>query len=178
MIFGNPILGGFGILRSNMSQVQTVLLFQGCNKIVLRLHTAGTENPYTPKHIRVPPISMNTTQIPPDTHQTSPRHPLYLSRERDMPTDNNRRQQTPPDLLKQHLSVSWGVRGCLFVSVVVCWHLMLSGEVWRVSGGYLVGVWRYPSGIHGDRRHSDVFRGVSGFSVLAVWSHNALLAQP
>ena len=51
MIFGNRILGGFGILRSNMSQVQTVLLFQGCDKIVLRLHTAETESPDTPKHI-------------------------------------------------------------------------------------------------------------------------------
>ena len=90
MIFGNQILGGFGILMSNMSQVQNVLLFQGCDKIVLRLHTAGTENPDNPKHIRAPSISMNTIQIPPDTHQTSPRHPLDISREQEMPTDDNR----------------------------------------------------------------------------------------
>ena len=51
MIFGKHILGGFGILMSNMSQVQNILLFQGCDKIVLRLHTAGTESPDTPKHI-------------------------------------------------------------------------------------------------------------------------------
>ena len=74
MIFGKLILGGFGILMSNMSHVQTILLFQGCDKIVLRLHTARTESPDTPKHIPVPPISMNITQIPPDTHQTSLRH--------------------------------------------------------------------------------------------------------
>ena len=74
MIFGNLILGGFGILISNMSMVQTILSFQGFDKIVLRLPTAGTENPDAPKHIRVPPISMNIIQIPPDTHQTSPRH--------------------------------------------------------------------------------------------------------
>ena len=51
MIFGTQILGGFGILMSNMSQVQTILSFQGCDKIVLRLHNAGTENPETPKHM-------------------------------------------------------------------------------------------------------------------------------
>ena len=156
MIFGNLILGGFSILISNMSQVQTILLFQGCDKIVLRLHT---ESPDTPKHIRVPPISMNIIQIPPDTHKTSPRHPPDISREQKMPTDDNRRQQKPPDLLKQHLSVSFGVWGCLFVSVVVCWHLLLPGDVWWVSGGCLVGVWGYLSGIHGHRRRSDVFGG-------------------
>ena len=42
---------GTSVLMSNMSQVQNILLFQGCDKIVLRLHTAGTENPDTPKHI-------------------------------------------------------------------------------------------------------------------------------
>ena len=60
MIFGNLILGGFGILMSNMSQVKTILSFLGCDKIVLRLHTAGTENPDPPKYIRAPLISMNT----------------------------------------------------------------------------------------------------------------------
>ena len=138
------------------------MLFRAPRKWYFGSILQGLRTQIPPKHTRVPPISMNTTQIPQDTHQTSLRHPPDLSGEHDMPTDNNRRQQTPPDLLKQHLSVSWGVRGCLFVSVVVCWHLMLSGEVWRVSGGYLVGVWRYPSGIHGDRRHSDVFGGYLG----------------
>ena len=97
MIFGNLILGGFGISISQMSQVQTILSFQGCDKMVLRLHTAGTENPDTPKHIRAPSISMNTiqiTQIPirhtPYTPQTPPRH-LQGAR------DANRRQQTPTD---------------------------------------------------------------------------------
>ena len=90
MIFVKLILGGFGIWMSNMSQVQNIPLFQGCDKIVLRLHTAGTESPDTPKHIRVPPTSMNIIQIPPDTHHTSPRH-LQGAR------DANRRQQTPTD---------------------------------------------------------------------------------
>ena len=54
MIFVKLILGGFGILMSNMSQVQNIPLFQGCDKIVLQLHTAVPEKPDTPKHIRVP----------------------------------------------------------------------------------------------------------------------------
>ena len=126
MIFGNLILGGFGILISKMSQVQTILSFQGCDIEVLRLHTAGTENPDTPKHIQVPPISMNITQTPPDTHQTSPRHPPYISREQEMPTDNNRRHQTQtdsprhPKTLKSavwsHPAVSVGVICCLLAS--------------------------------------------------------------
>ena len=164
MIFGKLILGGFGILMSNMSQVQNILLFEGCDKIVLRLNTAGTESPDTPKHIRVPLISINFIQIPPDTHQTSPRHPPDISREQEMPTDDNRRQQTPPDVLKQHLSVSFGVWGCLFVSVVVCWHLLFPGDVWWVSWGCLVGVWGCLSDIHGNQRHSDVFGGIWALS--------------
>ena len=97
MIFGNLISGGFGILMCDMSQLQTILSFQGCDKIVLRLHTAGTEKPDTPKHIRAPSISMNTIQIPPDTHHTSTRHPPDISREQEMPTDNNRCHQTQTD---------------------------------------------------------------------------------
>ena len=147
MIFGKLLLGGFGILMSNMSQVQNILLFQVCDKMVLRLHTAGTESPGTPKHIRVPPISMNFTQTPPDTHQTSPRHPPDISWEQEMPTDDNRRQQTPPDVLKQRLSVSFGVWGCLFVSVVVCWHLLIPGYVWWVSDGCLGDVWWSSGGV-------------------------------
>ena len=171
MIFGNLISGGFGILMSNMSQVQTILLFQGCDKIVLRLHTAGTESPDTPKHIRVPPISMNIIQIPPDTHQTSPRHPLDISREQEMPTDNNRRQQTPPYVLKQHLSVSSGVWGCLFVSGCVCFCLFASPAPWRclvgvwdMSSCFLGGVWVIFMEIRGARMCLEVF----GFSVPAV----------
>ena len=54
MIFGNLILGGFGILISEMSQVQTILPFQGRDIEVLRLHTAETENPDTPKRLQFP----------------------------------------------------------------------------------------------------------------------------
>ena len=114
------------------------------------------------KHIWAPPVSMNTTQIPPDTPQTSPKHPSDISRELKMSTDDNMRQQTPPDILKQHLSVSEGVWGCLLASVGVCGRLLTSWFSWRclgVSGGCLGGVYGYLSGIHGNLRCSDVFGG-------------------
>ena len=144
MIFGNLILGGFGILISNMSQVQTILSFQGFDKIVLRLPTAGTENPETPKHIRVPPISMNITQTPLDTHQTSPRHPPDIYREQKMPTDNNRCHQTKTDSPRHPKTLTSAVWVQTVVSVGVCSCLLASlapwgclGGVWGMSGGYL-----------------------------------------
>ena len=146
MIFGNLILGGFGILMSNMSQVQNILLFQGCDKIVLRLHTAGTESPDTPKHIRVTPISMNVTQTPPDAHQTTPRHPPDTHqtspgsrRCQQTTTDTNRQPQTPKDTDKCCLSTSGGVCWRLLSSVGISCSLEMSGgcleDVWWVSGG-------------------------------------------
>ena len=146
MIFVKLILGGFGIFMSNMSQVQNILLFQGCDKIVLRLHTAGTESPDTPKHIRVTPISMNVTQTPPDAHQTTPRHPPDTHqtspgsrRCQQTTTDTNRQPQTPKDTDKCCLSTSGGVCWRLLSSVVCC---LLSSALWRC----LVGIWRMSGG--------------------------------
>ena len=163
MIFGKLLLGGFGILMSNMCQVQNILLFQGCDKIVSRLHTAGTENPDTPKHIRVPTISMNITQTPqiptrhpPNTHQTSP----GSRRCQQTTTDANRHRQMYSNSTCQCLLVSGAVCLCLVVSAVVCLHLLLPGDVWWVSGGCLVGIWGYLNGIHGNQRRSDVFGGI------------------
>ena len=94
---------------------------------------APYRNPDTPKHIQVPLFSMNISQIPPNTPQTSRRHPTDTSREHDMQTDNNRRQSTPPDILQQHLSVSWGVWRCLLASVgMLCSLEMSGGCLWDV----------------------------------------------
>ena len=142
MIFGKLLLGGFGIFMSNMSQVQTILLFQGCDKIVLRLHTAGTDNPDTPKHIRVPLISMNITQTPqiptrhpPDTHQTSP----GSRRCQQTTTDANRHLQMYSNSTCQCLLVSGAVCLCLLLSVGISCSLEMSGwclgDVWWASGG-------------------------------------------
>jgi hypothetical protein len=139
MIFGKLILGGFGILMSNMSQVQNILLFEGCDKIVLRLNTAGTESPDTPKHIRVPLISINFIQIPtrhpPDTHQTSP----GSRRCQQTTTDANRHRQMYSKRTCQCLLVSGAVCLCLLSSVGISCSLEISGgclgDVWWVSGG-------------------------------------------
>ena len=121
------------------------------------LHSARTESPDTLQIHPTPLISMNTTQIPLDTPQTSHRHPPDISREQDMQTDNNRRQLTPPDILKQHLSVFWGVWRCLLASVGMLCSLEISGgclwDVWRVSGDIWVeimeigGAWMCLEGI-------------------------------
>ena len=137
-------MGGFGIFMSNMSQVQTILSFQGCDKIVLRLHTAGTENPDTPKHIRAPLISMNTIQIPPDTHQTPPIHPQTPSRHLQGAGNVNRRQQTPTDTARCTQTALVSVFGCLGLSVCVWWRLLLSVGIscsLEMSVGCLGDVW-------------------------------------
>ena len=117
------------------------------------------------KHIQAPPMSMNTSLIPPDTPQKLPRHPPDISREDKKPTDNNRRQQTLPDTLKWHLSVSWGVCDCLFMSVGTCCRLLASCVYWRCLGGVWGmsgGVWGDKNGIHGHWRRLDVFVGYMG----------------
>ena len=165
---------------SNMSQVQTILLFQGCDKIVLRLHTAVPENPDTPKHIQVPLISMNITRTPPDTHQTFPRHPPDISRDQEMPTDNNRRHQTQTDSPRHPKTLTSAVWVHLVVSVGVCSRLLTSPATWRCLGG----VWGMSGGYLGVSKwyswKSEAFGwvwGVYGFSVPAVWSRNTILAQ-
>ena len=143
----------------------------------------GLRTQIPPKHIQAPLISMKTTQIPPDTPRyptdtphTSHRHPPDISREHDMPTDHNRCQQTPPDILKQHLSVYWGVwRGG------VCWRLLACLVPWRDLGG-VRGMCGGRLGVSEWKSWKSEALGcvwwVSGFSVLAVWSQNTILAKP
>ena len=109
---------------------------------------------------------MNTTHIPPDTTQTSPKRSPDISRELKMSTNDNIRQQTPPDVLKQHLSVTEGVCWRLWASVVICCRLLISWVPWRCLGGILGMSGGYLRGIHGNWRHSDVFEGYLGFQSL------------
>ena len=137
----------------------------------------GRRTQIPPKHIWAPLVSMNTTQIPPDTPQTSPRHPSDMSRELKMSTDNNTRQQTPPVILQQHLSVSegvWGVCWRLLSSVDILPSLEMSWGVWGMSEGCL---WVFEWYSWKSEMLECVW-GVSGSSILAVWSCNTTLAQP
>ena len=67
IIFVNLIYRHFDILRSHLWSGEKSHAFPGCVKIVLRIHIARAKNlertQIPPKHIRAPPISMNTTQI-------------------------------------------------------------------------------------------------------------------
>ena len=114
-IFGNGIPGGFDILMSQYGQVTKRHTFHDFAKFVFCLHTAGTENPDTPQ---THPSVSNFHEYQSEHPQTPPRHPPDSSREHNMPTDDNRLQQTPPDILKQHLSVSLGVWRCLLTFCV------------------------------------------------------------
>ena len=103
------------------------------------------------------------------------------SREVKMSTDNNMTQQTPSNILRQHLIVSEGVWECLFVSVGFCFRLLTSWIPWRClgvsegcSGGVSMGIWVVFMEIYSAR----MCLGVSGFSVLAVWSYNTTMTQP
>ena len=136
--------------------------------MMLQLHTVRTGITDTPKR-RLNASSLHEYHsyyhIPPDTTQTSPKQPQDISRELKMSTNNNMRQQTPPDILKQHLTVSEGVFCCLFMSVGVCFRLLASWVSWRclaVSDGCLGGVYGYLSGIHGNIWWWDMFGGYLG----------------
>ena len=115
--------------------------------------------PNTSDCLRFPWIPLRYTQTP---SLTFPRHPPDIYRHHKMPTDDKRPRQTYWNSTCQCPGVSGAVCLCLLLSVVVCLHLLLPGDVWWVSGGCLVGVWRYLSGIHGNRRHSGVFGGYLG----------------
>ena len=157
MFFVNLIYGHFDILRFQNGRIKKVALFQVCAIVVLQLHTARKEDPITPQTHLGASISLNTTQIPPI-------YPPDISREVKMSTDNimpqtdtSRHTQTAPD----------SVRGCLVVSLYVCWHLFSSLDFLSsldMSGGerdvwVRGGVYGYLSGIHGNIWWWDVFGG-------------------
>jgi len=139
------------------------------------LHFVRTGIPDTPKT----PLSAfsfheyysDTPRHHPDIPKTTPRH---LQGTQDV----NMRQQTPPDILKQHLSVSEGVCWHLLASVVICCRLLISWVPWRCLGGILGMSGGYLRGIHGNWRHSDVFEGYLGFQSLQYVAVTWFLHSP
>ena len=167
------------------SQVNKNCAFQGCAKIVMRLHTAVTENPGIP--ITYPTASnfheyhSDTSPYPPDIPQTTP----GSRRCQQTSTDAARHKQTAPDTQRHWKVLLEYIWRCLLASVVLCWHLLLPGDVWGVSVGCLGGVWGMSGGcLEVSEWYSwkseaiGCVWGVSGFSSLAVWRHNTILAQP
>ena len=139
MIFVNLIYGHFDILMSQYDQKNKSHAFQGCSKMVFRLHTARTENP---KHIRAPLFAMNTTQTPlrhpSDTPQTPPSHLKWIK-------NINRQQYARTHIARHTQTAHVSVQGCLAVSVGICCRLMASWVPWRCLGG----VWRMSGGCLG-----------------------------
>ena len=129
-ILANTATSGHGQPMSDWKNptVFRRILCSGCAKIVLSLHTARTENPYNPQ-------TYSSASNFHKYHSDTPRHPSDSSQappdipgEHEMPTDINRCQETLPDFLKQHLSVSWGVWRCLLAYVgMLCSTVMLWG---------------------------------------------------
>ena len=108
-----------------------------------------------------------------------------------MSTDDKMRQQTPPDILKQHLSVSEGVCWRLLSSVVVCCHLLSSVviccrllssvDIWssmEMSGGVFRGCLGVSEGYSWKLEALRRVWGVTEIPVLTVWSRNIILVQP
>ena len=121
------------------------LCFSGlCQSSVTAPYCKDGEPRYPPKHIRASQISMNITQIPIDTPQTSPRHLKTSpgkSRCQQTTTDANRHPQTPSDTDKCCFSMSGGV----------CWRVLLSVDIvssLEMSEGCLGDIWGYMSDIH------------------------------
>ena len=162
MIFGNLILGGFGILMSNMSQVPNILFFRFVTKWCYV--TAPYCRDWEPRYPQTHPSDSDFHECHSDAHQTSLRHPPDISREQEMPKDKNRHKQTAPNTERHWKVLFEYIWRCLLASCVVCWHLLLPGDVWWVSGGCLVGIWGYLNDIHGNWRHSGVFGGIWALS--------------
>ena len=164
---------------SQCGQMRKKWAFPGCAKIVLRLHTARTEKPDTPQtHPSASDFHeyhSDTPRHPPDIPQTPTK---YIQRARDA----NRRQQTPTDTAIHTQTAPVSVLGFLKPSLCVCWCLLLSvgalcslemswgawGVLWRAYGCLLVVVLEWEA--------LGCVLGISGFSVLAVWSRNTILA--
>ena len=143
---------------------------QGFAIFLFWLHTARIENPETPlthlsgsnfheyysEHPQTPPIHH------PDTPQTA--------------SGNTTCQQTTTDANRHNQTYSNSTFQCLAVSGGVCLHLLVSADMscsLEQSGGCLGAVWVVSGSVlsvsHGNWRRWDVW-GVSGLSVLAVWS--------
>ena len=117
---------------------------------------------------------MNSTQIPPDTLKHSPDNPMASLR-------NMTCQQTPTDTAKDPKNLTGAIWESLAMFLGICCCLL----AFHVPRGYLGGVWEESEGCLGvsewyswKLEALEYVWGVYGFSILAVWSENTILAQP
>ena len=183
--FWRLICRGFCILMSHNGQVKKSCAFSGCAKMVFWLHTARTENQDTPQThpgaFVFYEYHSDTPEHPPDIPQTSHRHLQTSHRHLQGTRHANRQQQTPIDPARHTQTAPVSVWRCLVVSAGVCSHVMFPGEALGVSGECL---WDILGCLEVSECHSwnlealGCVWGVSGFSFLAVWSQNTILAHP
>ena len=131
------------------------------NKSVFTPYCKDWEPIYPPNTfvgLRFPWIQLSFPQTP---SKHSPDNPT-ASHEHDMPTDANRRQQTPPKTPRNWQVLFEKVWQCFLASIVVVWHFMFPGDIWGVSGRSLRGVWGYLSGICRNWRRLNMFGGYTG----------------
>ena len=174
----NLIYGYFDILLSQYCQVKKNCVFQGFAKIVLWLHTAGTENPDTtqthPSASNFHEYHSNTPRHlpkhPPDTTQTYP----INTRCQKMTTGANRHKQTVADTPRHWQVLFEWVWQCLLAYVVVCWLLVFPGDVWGVSGGCLGDVW----GVSGGIRMVIMNIGGSWMGLWGIWVVSPCSMEP
>ena len=169
MIFVDLIYRHFDILMSQYEQMNKSHAFQGCSKMVFRLHTARTENPESPQ---THPSASVCHEYHSDTPQTPIRHPPDTSQPSPVNRNINRRRYAQTHIARHTQTAPVSVQGCrrcLLAYVVVWWHLGFPGDVlgcledvWRMSGGIWVDIME----IWGAR----ICRSIIGFPVLAVWS--------
>ena len=130
MIFVNLIYRHFDILMPQYGQAKKVVHFRAVPKWCYGYILLGLESQIPLKHVWVPPVSMNTPQIPPDKPQIPPRHlqgTQDINRRQQTTTDDNRGQQTPSDTDR----CFWV---CSEVSVGACCRLLTSWVPWRYLG--------------------------------------------
>ena len=165
-------------MMSQYGQLTENRTIQGCAKIVFSLHTARIENPYTPQTYssasNFHEYHSDTPRHPSDSSQTPPRYPLgtwNANRQQQMPRNTARLSQTAP--------VSF--LGSLGMSVGVCWRVLAFYVPQRCYGviGGMFGGCLGESELNSRKLevHKCVW-WVYGFSILAVWSENTILAQP
>ena len=145
--------------------------------MVFWLHTARTENPFTPQtHPSASDFHeyhAHTPRYPPNIPQTSPRHLQGAG-------DANRGQQTLTDNARCTPAALFNVFECLGLSVCVWRRLLMSVGIscfLELSGGCLVGMGRCLSDIHGNWRQSDKLLGYLGsqslqYGAASLFWHN------
>ena len=153
---------------------QKLWYFGLCQNGVLAPYCKDWEPRYPPntsKRLRIPWLPLRYPKTP-------PRHPKGTPQ---ISPGNTTFQQTPTDTARHPKTLRGAVWVCLAVSIGVCCCLFACPVQWRCLGGVCGISGGCPGIFEWYSWKSEALGcvwGVSGLSVLAVWSQNTILAQP